>query len=603
MNLYLTLRGMFRTERDVQLSVDRQNNAIVAFATPEDHVKIEELIKSVEAAGAAGRGETLEFYSVKDMDTNALVGVIEELVEEKGGRVNLSLAPRTEQLVVMARPEMHELVVKTLEGFQVEERVLEVYQLELVDPLTAQMASSTLYGFDSTARPPIIDADTATQRLYVRATQKQHEELRELLVKMGEESLQIRRGTEEGIGRLRTISFDGDAMQALEQIQRIWPQLRKNPIHVVKPPNVLEQQRQPAEKEKGDEKTPEEPGPSSDASDKADAPGGDGQSNAAPLDFENALVEVGMPDTGFVLGLVQSDAAATPAVKAAAETAPNVVTPKAVAAPDTEADPSASLSESPIVVIPGHDSVTIACDDPEALEQFESLLRALSRRMGTIGRNLIVIPLRNVTAATVADTLNHLFRETSIGSAVGTGPVTIVPDERLNAIIVHANRADRATIRSLAEVLDTAEIPDSLAIKRPKLIPVKNTDAERIEDVLESVYKTHMSTQGMSRPIPIPRGIPSQLAGALQQINAATAGPLLTVDVEEKSNSLVVMAPTALLEEIESLVAELDQAALKDRSRRVTLIQLKKTKSSRVQQALDMLTSGSRSRSSSRRGR
>jgi type II secretory pathway component GspD/PulD (secretin) len=167
--------------------------------------------------------------------------------------------------------------------------------------------------------------------------------------------------------------------------------------------------------------------------------------------------------------------------------------------------------------------------------------------------------------------------------------VVVVPDERLNAIVVHASRNDRETIEELLRILDSADIPESLASNKPKMIPIKNTDAERIEDILRDLYRGQLTSGGGRRPIPVPSGVSPQVAAAIQQANATSGGPLLTLGVDEASNSLIVLAPITLTTEIEQLVAELDTAAIGDSSRSLRLIPLQKTNSKRVRAALDML--------------
>ena len=595
-NAYLVLRTLFRDDRNVQLTVDRNTDTLIAVAPQKEHEKIRELIKSIEEAGTTEGPEKLEFYPVENVDTSAVLSLIEELLREHGSKAHVSLAPYSQQLVVRARPEIHDMVREAIEGFRSEKPVVEVYQLEFIDPLSAQMAIGRLFTVKAGQPMPVIDYDLSTQRLYVRAIEEQQQDIRDLLVKMGEEGLSVRRSPGAGTGRLRTVPFDGNVNLAIEEIQRIWSQLRSNPIQVVTPPKGLipstdqspqEPTRRPCTKPQpkpnGDKPSAEKS--TKDGETAKSKPAKREQASRPRLNWENALVEAGMSDTGRAIrdALSLNDNAEN--AKAEMKTEPT----DSPASAETDTTPP-----PPVVVVPGVDSVTISCDDPEALNQFETLLRALSGQAGLVGRNLMLIPLRNVAATMVAETLNQLFRNTSRTiSTVSTGPVTVVADERLNAVIVHANRADRAMIQSLVQALDTAEIPDSLAIKRPMIVPVKNTDAHRIEDVIQNIYRTHLTTRSSTRPMPIPRGLPSQLAGALQQMNAATAGPLLTIDVEEKSNSLVLMGPSQLLDEIKMLIDELDRAALDDRANKITVIPLKKVNSQRVREALQLFRGGS----------
>ena len=76
----------------------------------------------------------------------------------------------------------------------------------------------------------------------------------------------------------------------------------------------------------------------------------------------------------------------------------------------------------------------------------------------------------------------------------------------------------------------------------------------------------------------------------LRQINAATSGPLLTLGTDELTNTLIVMAPTDLVEEITEVVKQLDEAALGENpARSLKIISLKKLNSDRLDEALNML--------------
>jgi len=61
------------------------------------------------------------------------------------------------------------------------------------------------------------------------------------------------------------------------------------------------------------------------------------------------------------------------------------------------------------------------------------------------------------------------------------------------------------------------------------------------------------------------------------------------VAVDEGTNSLVVMAPSPLMEEITELANTLDEAAGNNPARRVKIIPLEKTDASRVQRALEQI--------------
>jgi type II secretory pathway component GspD/PulD (secretin) len=238
-------------------------------------------------------------------------------------------------------------------------------------------------------------------------------------------------------------------------------------------------------------------------------------------------------------------------------------------------------------VTPGDGSVIIASDDVEALDQLESLLRALSQRPDRVFGDYLIHPLQNASAPDIAEILRRLFSEDASRGRGGPANVVVVSDQRLNAVIVHASRAERTVIAGLIEALDSGEAIESLATMKPKLIPVRNTRASRIASVVREVYKAQLTSGGGRPQIPVPAQTPAPLAAIIQQINATNAGPALTLGLDENINALVVMAPTPLLTEITQLVASLDDTAARDSYRSIRVVPLRKTNSKQMQQALE----------------
>jgi type II secretory pathway component GspD/PulD (secretin) len=108
-----------------------------------------------------------------------------------------------------------------------------------------------------------------------------------------------------------------------------------------------------------------------------------------------------------------------------------------------------------------------------------------------------------------------------------------------------------------------------------------------VETVLKGVYRTEITAGGSRRAIDIPAGIDTSVANMLRQINATSSSPLLTIEAQVETNSLVVKAPQNLIDELTELVAQLDESSAANRARGVTLLPLKKTNSRRVMKILN----------------
>jgi type II secretory pathway component GspD/PulD (secretin) len=605
-NLLPVLQGLFRSHPEVQLSIDEQNDAIVALASPSQHDTIRSLIAKVEQEAASDSAVRLQMFPLKDLQATSTLRTITALVEKQGAKAELSIEPRSNSLVAIARPEQLKSIDAALKQITPEERTLEVIQLEVVEPLTAEMAIERLFSegtYYHSPHAPSVESDPATQQLIVRATKDQHQKIRDLLIKLGETSLAH---SPDG-RRSRVVAFDGDLPVAIDEIKRVWPTLRNNPIHVMTPPSdVIIRQRPPANKaddkavkkpaEKSTQilRSPRNPDATKNGTQKSPGlmciapeivPPDDASGSAKKKETgvepakPNAAKKAGPPSPAPAAPQVAKPQAAKPQEPAwrasqhkkanaepeqAAKTwhAVGKTRPAAKAEPPAIASPGekkpgeiASSTEpgKPIIVTPGDGSVTISSDDPAALAQFEELLRGLSRQKGAVGRNYNVFLLRNAKASAVAVTMQNLFRQ--MGNRYGGTQVVIVPDDRLNAIVAYANRTDRTTIENLLKVLDTPDVPESFGADRMHLIAVKNADADTMVHTVQTLFR----------------------------------GQIDGISVEETTNSLIVMAGPSAAEEVQRVVEVLDRAAGSESSRSIHIVPLKKTSTERVEQALDII--------------
>jgi type II secretory pathway component GspD/PulD (secretin) len=551
-NLLTVLQGLFKGRPEVQISLDAQHDAIVAVATPEEQETISNLIRQIEKGLPGETGATLELYSLQDIEGTGIVAALSKLLEKHGGKAELSVDPYSRQLVALAAPEQHRMIRATLEGLRGGERTLDILQLETLETSTAEMAIRQLFSGD-TVHGPDVEADSATDQVFVRGTREQIQKIRELLVKMGETGLK-----EPGAataGTMRTISFRGDAKSAVEEIQRLWPQLRQNPLRVVAPSAVaplLHQEKQDA--------PPTPPAPQNPP---AAAPASPNKQSS--FDFHTLGL---LP--GILIAAVGDQAAAPPKASpaAAAPAAAPPVPPKAKSPP-------------PVLMAVSGDQIIIASEDRAALDQMESLLRIMSRQTGGPGRNYNIYVLKHAVATKVAETLQQLFRPGGpSGYLRALHPVVIAADERMNAILVQANRADRTTIENYLKVIDAEETPADASASKPLTVPLRNAKAARIEQMLRTIFK-------------------GQLGAKTAAAGSSSTGPFSTeVTVDEVTNSLIITGPPGLAARLADFARSLDDSAAEN-AREIAIVRLKKTNAAQVQKILDLLledTTGSRGR-------
>jgi type II secretory pathway component GspD/PulD (secretin) len=90
-------------------------------------------------------------------------------------------------------------------------------------------------------------------------------------------------------------------------------------------------------------------------------------------------------------------------------------------------------------------------------------------------------------------------------------------------------------------------------------------------------------------PLDIPEGVSSDVATILQQINAQSSAPLLTLSVDESSNTLVLRGASDLTEEVKAFISSLDQQAASAPARRIQVLRLESTNSKNLEKALKLL--------------
>ena len=242
----------------------------------------------------------------------------------------------------------------------------------------------------------------------------------------------------------------------------------------------------------------------------------------------------------FFFVAAPADAADAEAEAGAAQAVP------AEAAAGGPGEPAGSPPE--IVVAVGSGEITIASEDLDALDEFEALVTSIADQMATSGEKFTVFYLKYARADVAAELLQEVLGGGGSDSGAGggsllgdlaggmlggggagglmgtllglggggggggddmsletTGAVTVVPDLRLNALIVQANPTDLDLIKQLLDVIDLEASPEKVeTISPPKLIPVLYTNANEIAEVVRQVFAQQItnSSGGQRQPSP-----------------------------------------------------------------------------------------------------
>ena len=594
---FQSLQSTFNGNGNFSLSFQEATKTIFLVATPKNHEIFSGLLTQLDNPLLAGSNRTAKTYALANMSGNAGKAAVTALLQGSTPPANVELDDFGNTLIVVGTEEQQKKVASSLGQLSGTETDLEVFELAYVDPWTVESAVDALYANQPISASPTITSDYFSNRLFVRGSTAQIDQVKSLLKKMGERSVLAK--NEKGNGDVRTIPFRGDVTAAVEQIQQIWPRIRKNRIQVVAPSD-------PGFQIQGTQRAPAPaPAPSNSPlrlDDDDEDEGEDGNS-----------VEATTPKALRYVALQTSTRAPAADEK--------------VADPSNEQEPAAETpTDTPVVIVPEDDRITIASSDHEALDQLEELLSVMARTDSSetsMGSDFAVYLLRNTGAADMRQLLGDLFEQlrknsggggggssrsgssrssdsrsggissmssmSGFGSLFGPsfGNVAVVADDRLNALIIHGDRKERELIEELLRVLDSEDLANPIVVYQPELVTLKNTQAQRVLGILSNVYKSQLSSGGGRKKVDIPEGVSSEVASVLQQINATAGSPILSLDVDETTNSIVMRAPPELRKEIKRFVESLDTGAGGNRSRNVRVIKIQRGKSDQIREALE----------------
>jgi type II secretory pathway component GspD/PulD (secretin) len=262
-------------------------------------------------------------------------------------------------------------------------------------------------------------------------------------------------------------------------------------------------------------------------------------------------------------------------------------------------------ARAPVKITVEPDGIVISSSDVDALDRLEDLMgRLMPTRM-----TYKVFPLEYIDSLDMVLLLRDFFREQSTSSSSsdsGTGrssaapsratlgkrkALSFVSDSRTNTILVQgADAAQLEEIESLIEFYDIPEPPNSESVRRTKRVPLRYAKAKEMADVVKDVYRDLLSPNDRAlagggapqqqQQRPQGDGYASTSSSSYPMADTSRSGlvprfkGLLSVGVDERTNGLVLSAPQGVLNEIVSMVKELDAAARSTRQV-ITLLRVK----------------------------
>ncbi|MDE0735928.1 MAG: hypothetical protein OSB47_08900, partial [Pirellulaceae bacterium] len=602
---------------DISMAVDPLGTRIFATGSDENLAILKDLIMrlDIDPGTTASTQQPTEqpqlmTHPIQVANPDTTYEVLQTLLQGLPD-INMTLDSTTNKIIARAPPSAQRIIQETIRELEGEVPQFEIISLKVLDPTVALAMIGNMFGGDPEAENPTgpkVTADPITMKLFVRATRSEIDAIQQMITRLETEN------TADNGGNLRLLPYTGSsALEALQRAERFWTE--GNQIRIVTPDDTDDTSIfELRETSPGQKPAPQEPEPSAEPENERDTrnlppatsrkPVSSGPQKRTESAGGDKTTQVGSP----IHFVSQLQAPAAPAQKAAAKQ-PAAQSPGAQAAPTNE-KPKSANPEIRVELTPN--GILVYCEDKEVLDRFEQLLRQIAPPSSAMGqRKITVFYLKYIKADIASSMVQQVLSggDTATGgvgslmtdmtsnllggggglmgmllggggggaeasttsSFQASGTVSIVPDVRLNALIVQANAEDVETVSQLLKVIDKESSETSVQTKRkPRLIPVIYTSAENIAAVIKEVYADRISggsSRGSSQSRqPSPEEFMRALRGGGSRGGASSRGgakaeePKMTVGVDAQSNSLVVSAPDQLFDEVEDLVRTIDQA-------------------------------------------
>ncbi len=635
----LGLEAGINSSEQIRIATGLYGDRLYATGDASKCALLEQIVARADTplqAPAATAGEAslprLETYSVSNIETATAVDVLQTLLAGVPD-TRIATDPQSRDIIAFARPETHALIRATIDKLEGKGSSFEIIQLRRLEPSQALLTINKFFGTSAEAPGdgPTVDGDPVTGRLWVRGTPGQIQLVRDLIEKLeGNDSL-------GSLGdRVRLLPYTGrSAEETLEQLQTLWEVTgRKNKIRTVSPSSSKTGTETnngmtfPNKRIGGAREIPTDP---------AMQPR---EATADAVDVEKQPVEASetqFQDTRVMRSSIYhlvSEREAVDAFSAGLEADADVDSTDSGAAVGSATESSDEPKPTgDIVVSMTPAGMIVASDDPEALADFEEMMRTLSDQTSLSGSQPTVFWLKYAKAAEAADTATKILgggsaSSSSTGSAAGsvlsglgggmiggllgfggsddsgsagpvlttTGSVSIIPDARLNALIVQANPIDMRMVEMVLEVIDREESPEDVqTISKPQIIPVIYQSAADVATIIKGIYAERSGEQSSNNARqPSPQDFFNALRGGGSgsgrggRSEEQTSKPTpVNVAVDTRSNALIVTAPPQDVEDIRVLVAAIDAGVIESEET-VEIISLNgNMKSDVVQKALE----------------
>lgn len=583
---------------DFYLVANPRTNSILVNAPPDKMAKIEQAIAVIDVprndqTPLLANLPRVQTYRLAAIDPNTLVKVLNDLggldastrlEVDAANAALIAYGPLADQMLIRALIDVLDGSSRRFEVVQLRtlnaEFVAGSIQTMMIGPAQDE---STRGRFSSAAAPAETDrfqveADVEHNRLLLRANDAELAEIRSLLMKLGEIPTP---GSKASTIRMIPAAPGEETDRLLEQIRHLWPSLGPNPLEV----------------EAGEAPTASDPSQAGSDEETARPPE---QQPAAPADPQASLSEKPFVPRDaksrrfhFAQQRLADDEPQSPEDGSSKQPANVPDEPLgALGLPQHELPRAA---HAPVRITVGPYGLVISSADPDALDRLEELTgNLMPARL-----NYKVFRIMNTYAKDLALLLESIYkdeqnRQTGISDSSGSSrrygsrssesprnslsrrrPLTFVPDSVTNTILVQgADASQLAEIESLIKIYDGEDAPESKSVRDTQLVALRYAKAGETAEVVKDVYRDLLSPndKALLRNLPNPQqqqqregfrapsfSYLSDDAEASQNIPRFKG--MLSIGIDERSNSLAVSAPQILMADVLKMIERLDAAA------------------------------------------
>ncbi|HEY5993668.1 MAG TPA: type II secretion system secretin GspD [Gallionellaceae bacterium] len=194
------------------------------------------------------------------------------------------------------------------------------------------------------------------------------------------------------------------------------------------------------------------------------------------------------------------------------------------------------IAPNNIVVAYPNTNTLVVTDYASNLKRIEQIVRAIDKPNN---EEPVVIPVQHLSAVDLAMTINRLMQDPIQGPADASNRFILMADARSNSLLLRSTNADRiARVRELVKSLDIKTVsPGNIHV-----VYLKNADATKVAQTLRAVMS------GEAPPPTAPNA----------PVPSAAPAPGGMIQADQASNSLIIIAPDAVYNNLRAVLEMLD---------------------------------------------